>query len=129
MPELTPEKLAQSAKGLGLKTCFVGNSRGRELSAKLLNEFRATVGSVDTVSNPTEATKNAAVATVHIPSPTVGADAFSRQLSTVADTGPTVASMSDIIASLGCTSVLPVMAVPPAVSENFEAAMRSFNTR
>lgn len=129
IPELTPEKLAKSAKSLGLKPCTVGNGRGREVSANLLNEFRVTVGSVDTVNSPTGSKENSMMITAPVPSGTVGAGVAANPLPTVADSGHTVFVPQEMLTALGCSTEQPVTTVPPAVLENFEAAMRSFNTR
>lgn len=128
MPDLYEGRIGKAASALGLAS-YSDGGRGRIVTEEKVNEFRATVGTVDTVSSLTVSTGNEMEATVPVPSATVGSNESPRQIPTVADNEHTVSVPLEILTALGCSTVLTVTTVPPAVRENFEAAMHSFNTR
>jgi len=65
MPKLSAAILGRAALAIGLRPCWIGkDKKGKLVSRKLLNEFRATVGSVGTVGaswNYCEKTPDASV--------------------------------------------------------------------
>ncbi|MCD8245273.1 MAG: DUF3987 domain-containing protein [Parabacteroides sp.] len=128
MPTLHNGTIGKAASALGLPS-YSDGGRGRKVTEEKINEFRATVGSVATVSGLTESTEDTAGRTVSAPSATVGAEASPRQFLTVPDSRNTLSLPPEILTALGCSTLRTVTTVPPAVLENFEAAMHSFNTR
>ena len=128
LPTLSDVKIGKAASRLGLNACTIGKERGRAVNTDKIEEFKATVGTVESVELLDSSAITSLNATVGEPSQPVGGAGSADTQPTVADSGTTVPAYLErlLIPSVNACSTGPTLPVPDVVHEAFAAAYEDY---